>query len=762
MTLNKLCLAIMAASLGPGLAWADTTADRDVGTIGVQGNTTLGGGYLAPEQSSKSRSTITREAMDKQTPTANAVDRLQYLPGLHVTSNDASGISGFNFTMRGLAANQIGMSVDGMPLNDSGSYAVYANLLGDPENLDQIFVTQGSSELDGPHIGSSGGNIGFTTLRPTKDSDVFVQQAVGSSGLTKTFARINTGEINGFSNWLSASHTEADLWRGKGAVRGDRVEFDSFFDQGNGNTGNLILKYYRQDNDSYVKLTKAQFEQYGRSYSPAPGTPVLGRNGKIASYYELGKNPFENFSAVFNGHLQLRDNLALTVNPYFYWGDGSGSSYFTSALNRNSSSNGVYDLSNLNTAAGYAADGTPNSGVYYRPSRTQTWRPGMTTKLNWDVNDAHSLQFGYWFEIARQSQTQPFIPINAAGKADDGFWPDARSVVDANGNRVQGRNRYTETPAQKLWVQDTWTLAPDWTLNVGTAYQKVERKGDNHGDLTTLPYQRSRTYDAFLPSAGLSYQLDAQNQLFYNINRNMRVPANFVLYDASPDSINLRPETSWNQELGWRQQRETMAFSASLFFLKFKDRQVSSKDINGDSVNFNGGDVDNSGLELAWSGILPHHFNYYTSYTYTRSIQQNDLPVYNNGQRIELPTKGKQFANVPRNMLAANLGWDNGRYYGTFGGKYTSKLYGDLTNSESVPGATVFNLGAGIYLPTDKRFLKDATLRLNVDNLFDKKYLDGVDSVQTNAVAYQGYAGTSPLYNIAEERTVTVSLEGHF
>lgn len=762
MNRSKLCLAIMAASLGPGLVWADGTAERDVGTIGVQGNTTLGSGYLAPEQSAKSRSSLTREAMDKQTATANAIDRLQYTPGLHVSSNDASGISGFNFTMRGLNSSEIGVSVDGMPLNDSGSYKVYANLLGDPENLDQIFVTQGSSELDGPHIGSSGGNIGFTTVRPTKDSDVFVKQAVGNNGLTKTFARLNTGEFNGFSNWLSASHTEGDLWRGKGAVRADRVEFNSFIDQGNGNTGNLILKYYRQDNDSYTKLTKAQFQQGGRSYTPAPDSPVLGSNGKIARYYEFSKNPFENFSAIFNGHLQLQDNLALSFNPYFYWGDGSGNGYFSSALNRNSSRNGVYDLSNLNSAAGYAADGTPNSGVYYRPSRTQTWRPGVTTKLTWDVNDAHSLQFGYWFEYARQSQTQPYIPIDAAGKAGDNFWPDARSVVDARGNRIQGRDRYTETPAHKLWVQDTWTLSPDWTLNVGTAYQKVERKADNHGDLGSLPFERSRSYDAFLPSAGLSYQLDAQNQLFYNVNRNMRVPANYVLYDSSPDSLNLRPEFSWNQELGWRQQRETMAFSASLFFLKFKDRQASSKDINGDSLSFNGGDVDNSGLELAWSGLLPHHFNYYTSYTYTRSIQQDDLPVYNKGQRLELPTKGKQFANVPRNMLAANVGYDDGRYYGTFGGKHSSKLYGDLTNDESVSGATVFNLGAGVYLPTDKRFLKDATLRLNVDNLFDKKYLDDVDSVQTNAVAYQGYAGSSPTYNVAMERTVTLSLEGHF
>ncbi len=33
---------------------------------------------------------------------------------------------------------------------------------------------------------------------------------------------------------------------------------------------------------------------------------------------------------------------------------------------------GMFDLGSLPTAAQYNADGTPNSGVYYRPSRTQT------------------------------------------------------------------------------------------------------------------------------------------------------------------------------------------------------------------------------------------------------------------------------------------------------------------------------------------------------------------------------------------------------
>ncbi|TPO00767.1 TonB-dependent receptor, partial [Mesorhizobium sp. CU2] len=90
----------------------------------------------------------------------------------------------------------------------SGNYALYSNLLGDPENIDQIFVTQGSSEADGPHIGSSGGNIGIVTIRPTKETGAFVKQVVGSNATRKTFARLNTGEVNGLSNWLSASHTE--------------------------------------------------------------------------------------------------------------------------------------------------------------------------------------------------------------------------------------------------------------------------------------------------------------------------------------------------------------------------------------------------------------------------------------------------------------------------------------------------------------------------------------------------------------------------
>ena len=759
MRFTRIHLALVAASMGHGMVMADT-GDSDVGTIGVQGKATAGGGYMVQEESIKGRSTITKEALDKQTATGNAIDKLKYTPGLNISSEDATGLSGFRFTMRGLNSDQVGMSVDGMPINDSGNYALYSNLLGDPENIDQIFVTQGSSEADGPHIGSSGGNIGIVTIRPTKETGAFVKQTVGSNATRKTFARLNTGEVNGLSNWLSASHTEGQMWRGSGAVRADKVEWNSFFDAGNGNTANLILKYHEQDNNSYSQLTKSQFQQNGRKFDPYPATPTVGSNGKLNSYYALAQNPFQTFTGVLNTQFKLADNLALSVIPYYYWGNGSGVGSSSYALNRGSNTGGVFDLGNLPTAAQYNADGSSTTGVYYRPSRTQTWRPGITTKLNWDLGD-HSLQFGYWYERARQSQTQPFIALKSNGKPTD-TWPDGNAVVDANGNTVQGRDRFTVTPAQKVWAQDTWYINPDWTLVAGLAYMYVKRDGTNNGSLTEQPEKRHQTYNKLLPNAGLKYQLDERDQLFYSLSRNMRIPQNYVLYDKGVDSINSKPETSWNHELGWRFTGDDMTVAATLFYMQFKDRQVSSKDINGDYADINAGSVNNSGLELEWSGLLPQHFNYYTSYTYTKAEQQDDLTVYNAGKAILLPTSGKQFANVPKNMLAANIGYDDGRFYGTFGGKYTSKIYGDLTNDEAISGRTVFNAGAGIYLPVDKKVVKDATLRLNVDNLFDKKYLDGVYTTKTNAASYSGFRDGDPAYIVGLERTVTVSLEANF
>ncbi|WP_224653040.1 TonB-dependent receptor family protein [Pectobacterium versatile] len=741
--LSGVCLSVVGALLA-GSALAEEATD--VGTINVQGQP-LGAGLMVQEDSAKSRSTVTKDALDKMPAAGNAIDKLKYTAGLNVSSNDASGLSGVSYTMRGMSADQVGLSSDGIPVNDSGDYAVYPNGMGDPENLEQIFVTQGSSEMDGPHIGASGGNIGLVSHRPAKEFGGFVKQTFGSNNLSKTFARLETGQHNGFSSWLSYSYTDSDKWRGAGYSRADKVEWNGLYEHENGHSSSLIVKYNQQDTINYMTLSKRQFEQNGRKMDYAT-TPIYNSRGQISQYYKLNRNNFETLNVTFTQKLQLRDNLALTLQPYYFsTNGGSFSSGSASVLSATSDRAGNYDLSNL------------TSNTYYRPSWTETWRPGITTKLKWDISDEHSLDIGYWFERARQRQTQPFIPIKSDGTPVNisGKPGDANQVTDANGNVVQGRNQFTVTPAHKIWIQDTWFFSPEWTFTGGLAYQHVERDGTNLGSLYNVAEKKNKKYHEFLPSFNAAYRINTENQVFYNITRNMRTPPNYVLYNVG-DSINTKPELSWNQELGWRFQDEDMLLSASLFFIRFTDRQISSRNAAGDYEMINAGKVENKGLELEWSGKLPHNFNYFAAYTYTDTTQKNNLATGGS----QLPTTGKQVANAPKNMLNLGLGYDDGLYYAGVNSRYVGSFYGDMTNDEKIGGRTVFDLSAGVYLPVDKKIVKSATLRFGVNNLFDKAYLDSARSVSFNSRSYNGVSAGTPFYNVGEERTFNASLEATF
>ena len=142
MTLNRMFVMLLAAGCGTWTAAGLAQETADVGDVNVTGQT-LGNGRMVHEEAPRSRSTVTKEALEKMAPTGNGIDKLRYTPGINVSSDDASGLSGFNFTMRGMKSDQIGMTMDGIPINDSGSYESYPNLLGDAENLQEIFVTQG-------------------------------------------------------------------------------------------------------------------------------------------------------------------------------------------------------------------------------------------------------------------------------------------------------------------------------------------------------------------------------------------------------------------------------------------------------------------------------------------------------------------------------------------------------------------------------------------------------------------------------------------
>ena len=54
-----------------------------------------------------------------------------------------------------IASGRISLTVDGIPLNDSGNYAVYSNQQIDPEVIDEVNVNLGTTDVDSPTASAS-------------------------------------------------------------------------------------------------------------------------------------------------------------------------------------------------------------------------------------------------------------------------------------------------------------------------------------------------------------------------------------------------------------------------------------------------------------------------------------------------------------------------------------------------------------------------------------------------------------------------------
>ncbi len=59
-----------------------------------------------------------------------------------------TGLNDGNFTVRGFPADEVGVTVNGVPINDSGNYKMYATEYGDTENMGDITVEQGYPSCD--------------------------------------------------------------------------------------------------------------------------------------------------------------------------------------------------------------------------------------------------------------------------------------------------------------------------------------------------------------------------------------------------------------------------------------------------------------------------------------------------------------------------------------------------------------------------------------------------------------------------------------
>jgi iron complex outermembrane recepter protein len=770
------------------LAQTAAPATTQIGTIDVQGQP--GGtdsGLIQQEDAAKARSSVNKAHIEKQAPTATAFQAVQLLPGVSTFDQDGTGLFGGTLRMRGFNSNQIGITLDGAPLNDSLNYSIFIQEFADPENLCDAFVTQGSSDLDGPHVGASGGNIGISTCDPKDQFGGKAAFSAGSNQYRKTFVRLDSGK---FMNdraklFLSLSKAGADKFKGEGSADRQHLDGKLVFNFDKGSYSKLALLYNRMDNANYRTLSKAELA--GRGYNldfgnraPVHQTPVAGTAQNDAtfapnagifspaaglppgstadSYAGFQNNPFENYQVSMVNHWQISPKASVQVNPYYIYGYGFGGPQLTTLAESSGGGRlhgGIRDLNGdgdtLDTVAVYGSN----------TSRTDRW--GVTAKVNVQVEN-HNLMAGLWQDKGESKQFGPFVGIDGAGGVGDYWLKDSNArVLYQDGTPVTSRNWLTNVTARTYFLQDSFNVLGDkLNLQLGLKHQAVKRHFNNFANGTAAgtnaggaDYRLDTEYSNTLANFGAKYQLNERSSTFFNAGQNARAPENnantqllqttgsnytttvvngaMVARDSQGNAIPLqllplkvKPEKSSNFDLGYRYAGDTFTFSGSVFYVDYKDRIASQfNPVTGQTTSFNVGDVATKGFELESGVKLGASWTAYGSLTYTKSTMQDDKLLVRT-----TAAGGSTLLPTTGKQMPDTPNWLTGLSLQYSSGGFFGGVQGRYVGSRYT--TLVNDDKVGGYTLVDMSagykfqavgFAKSPVLRLNVANLFSKQYL---------------------------------------
>jgi iron complex outermembrane receptor protein len=748
----------------------DTKRAQQLSTVQVSAQSlSLGGGMMSVQTAPKAVSTITRDAITKASPGSNFTQLISSVPGVNSSTDDVTGLSDGNYSIRGFASNEIGVTVNGAPLNDSGSYAAYASEFGDSENIGDITVMQGMPDLDLPDAGAAGGHIAWATIDPSHTAGVDITQSLGSHDYRRTFVRANTGDTGPVRSWLSYSDNSVDLWRGAGNTKIKKVDGKSLWTIDDNNSISASLQYNREVRiGGYKSLTKAAaagdgyFSSWDTTYKP---------NSADNNFYQLHTNPFKSYMFSLDGEFTLADNLHLSVIPYFQYGDGgsgSGDNFF--AETTYTGANELEDANqDLNQDGQIVTGPNGKKAVAYSFNRSTTWRPGILVKFNQDLGMDNSLEYGFWYEKTRQEQSDTYGVASLATGVPNDIWADSNFIYYPDGQIQKGWDDYTDTETKKAFITDTWTPNDQWLFTLGAAYLHAERKGysleypGNEGGFNPKAYGGpfDANFHKVTPSLGVKFQLDDRNQIFYGVGETYRAPpTDAVSFNAITNSPTNKPESSWTNDLGWRFYGDRVSASAEIYRSNFNNRTVSgfNEDLNL-AFYTQIARVKQQGFNAEASFKLADDWKIYSSYTYTQSKIESDFDAGDDGI---FPTTGKTMINAPRNMAYVALNYDNGPFWASLSSSYKSAIWGDFMNTEKAGGFTTFGFSAGYHLPDFADWFKKPYIKVNVANLTDRHALTFATNSSEISTKTAGFFATPATYSLLEPRTFMVTIGASF
>ena len=686
-----------------------------------------------------------REELARQPAGSSALKLLGKLPGVHFTSADPWGNYEWStrLNIRGFNQNQLGFTLDGIPLGDM-SYGNHNGLHISraliAENLAFVEVSQGSGALDTASSSNLGGTVRFATRGPQAERGFTLAQTLGSDDTLRTFARYDTGEMDGFSAFLSGARHDAEKWKGYGPQDSRQVNAQARYASDGWSLGALVNTSRRNETDyADLSLDSARrlgmdWDNYARDWVRAIRAGFGQFSGGVTNLddaYYLGRGLRDDNLYALNTDIAIGDDGSFTAQVYRHTNEGQGH---------------------------WVTPYTPSSPTLPLSLRTTEYvidRMGVTAGIVLPLG-IHTVSFGLWHEGSDHNLQRNFYFLNADSPPNRGFFyrnPDVRVFEQDFDSRT------------RIWYLNDRIAMMDGRFTVDAGFRALHAEIDAVARRGTRAQGSIEASDNFLPQLGMRFEVSPGFELFGSYAENMAafrggVAGPFAASQVGFDAIRntLRPETSATFEGGLRFGNEAFQSSLTLYRVDFENRLLNISQCVGiigcPAVLANVGDVETSGIEAAIDWTLAEGFSVFGSLSRNQSEYASD---YLDGTTV-VPTAGKTVVDTPE--LLANIelryafaGWD-----ARVGAKYTDERFITFTNDSKVDGYWVADASLS-YLLGEFGWAKNLKASLNITNLFDEDYFA---SVGTNGFAARDPQGLRHTLVSGAPRQFFVTLEAQF
>jgi iron complex outermembrane receptor protein len=707
-----------AAALAQAAPAADAGAADDADTIVVFGR-----------GETRQVTAIAQPDLRLLTPGSSPLKAIEKLPGVNFQSADPFGAYEWStrISLRGFNQNQLGFTLDGIPLGDMS----YGNTNGlhisraiISDNIAVTRVSQGAGALSTASTSNLGGTLEFISRDPGKDFGLSVNGTYGSSDTYRVFARVDTGQQGSVRASLSYAYLNAGKWKGDGEQRQHQVNAKAVIDLSDSASLTGFVNYSDRRENDYQDLSLEMIGRLGYGWDNL--APDWARAVAVAKVYQSGGTLFpapirtvddayydaaglrRDWLAGLKLAAEITSGVNVSIQPYYHSNKGQG----------------IWFTPYVPTPGG--------APISIRTTEYDIKRYGIVSSVQVELG-AHLIDTGFWVENNDFTQSRRFYGLADADR------PSRRALSFQSDPFFTQWSFDFNTETVQIYLQDRWNIGDNFTLTAGFKGQSVRNTSRRLVPGTSPAAGNIRNADWFLPQVGVVYRLAGQNELFASYTENRRAFTSaatsgpFSTTQTGFDAIRstLKPESSKTVEGGFRFATGPVQGVLAAYYVDFSNRLLgitTGAGIVGNPVVLqNVGSVRSWGLEAAANWRITGPLGLFASYSYNDSTYRDD--VVNAAGTVLAAIRGKQTVDTPRHLAKAELVYDAGSGpFGRAGVNYMSRRYFTYTNDQSVPGRALVDASIGWRFADTGGFADGFEIQGSVTNLFDKDYVATIGS----------------------------------